>query len=45
MVKYLSYAKINSVKHLYLIIDKMNVYIEESNKNKYLTQLMKAKTH
>ena len=30
------YVKINSVNHLYLIIDKVDIYIEESNKNKYL---------
>ena len=30
------YVKINSVNPLYLIIDKVNIYIEESNKNKYL---------
>ena len=27
----------NSVKHLYLIINITNVYIEQSNENKYLT--------
>ena len=36
-VKNLSYAKINSVNPLYLIINKINRYIEESNGNKYLT--------
>ena len=36
-VKNLSYAKINSVNPLYLIINKINSYIEESNGNKYLT--------
>ena len=35
-VKNLSYTKINSVKLLYLIIDKINGYIEESNESKYL---------
>ena len=30
------YVKINSVNPLYLIIDKVDIYIEESNKNKYL---------
>ena len=34
MLKYLSYAKINSVNPLYLI-DKINGYIGESNGNKY----------
>ena len=28
------YVKINSVNPLYLIIDKVDIYIEESNKNK-----------
>ena len=37
MVKYISNVKINSVNSLYLIIDKMNRYIEASNGNKYLT--------
>ena len=36
MLKYLSYAKTNSVNPLYLIIDKINGYIEGSNGNKYL---------
>ena len=36
-VKNLGYAKINSVNRLHLIIDKINGYIEESNRNKYLT--------
>ena len=36
-VKDLKYLKIYSVNHLYLIIDKINGYIEESNGNKYLT--------
>ena len=36
-VKNLGYAKINSVNRLHLIIDKTNGYIEESNRNKYLT--------
>ena len=35
-VKHLSYAKINSVNPLYLIINKINGYIEERNGNKYL---------
>ena len=37
MVKNLSYMKINSVNHLYFIIDKINGNIDESNRNKYLT--------
>ena len=36
-IKNLSYVKINSVNPLYLIIDKEDGYIEESNGNKYLT--------
>ena len=36
-VKDLSYLKINSVNPLYIIINKINKYIEESNGNKYLT--------
>ena len=35
-VKILSYEAIISVNSLYLIIDKINGYIEESNRNKYL---------
>ena len=34
-VENVSYVKIKSVDHLYLIIDKINGYIEESNGNKY----------
>ena len=33
----ISYAVTNSVKPLYLIINEINVYIEEINKNKYFT--------
>ena len=36
-VKNLTYAKANSVNPLYIIIDKTNRYIEESNQNKYST--------
>ena len=36
-IKSLRYAKINIVKSLYLLIDKISGYIEESNENKYLT--------
>ena len=40
MLKYLSHAKIDSVKLLYVIIDiQMNGYIEESNRNKCFTLL------
>ena len=35
-VKNLSYTKTNSVNLLYLIIDKINGYIEESNRNEHL---------
>ena len=37
MVKSLSFIKINSINPLHLIIDKINWYIEKSNRNKYLT--------
>ena len=37
MIKYLKYLKINSVNPLYLIINKVNGYFEEINKNKNLT--------
>ena len=36
-VKNLSRIKINKVNPLYLVIDKINGYIEETNRNKYLT--------
>ena len=36
-IKDLKYVKINSVKPLYLIINKMNVYFKEINKNKNST--------
>ena len=35
-VKNLSYVKINSVNPLYLMTDKINRYVEESNGNRYL---------
>ena len=35
-IQELRYIKINSVKPLYLFIDKINGCIEESNRNKYL---------
>ena len=42
---YNNYKTANSVKPLYLTINKINGYIEENNKHKYLTQvlLIKAK--
>ena len=36
-IKYLKYVKINSINPLYLNINKMHGYLEEINKNKYLT--------
>ena len=36
-IKNLSYVSINSVNPLYLINNKVNGYIEECNRNKYLT--------
>ena len=39
MVKDLRYVKINSVNLFYLIINKINGYIEEINGNKYLMQV------
>ena len=36
-IKNLSYVSINSVSPLYLINNKVNGYIEECNRNKYLT--------
>ena len=36
MVNDLNYATVNSVNPLYLIINKVNGYIEEINGNKYL---------
>ena len=36
-IKNLSYVKINSVNPLYIIIDKVDGYIEESNGDKNLT--------
>ena len=33
----LRYVKINSLNPLYLIINKINGYIEENNRKKYLT--------
>ena len=39
LIYYVGYVTPNSVKLLYLIINKINGYIEESNGNKYLTLL------
>ena len=36
-MKDFDYVKINSTNPLYLIIDKLDGYIEEKNGNKYLT--------
>ena len=36
-IKDSKYVKINSVNPLYLIINKVNGYLEKINKNKYLT--------
>ena len=36
-IKESKYVKVNSVNPLYLIINKVNRYFEEINKNKYLT--------
>ena len=46
MVKELRYVKFNSVNPLYLFVNKINGYIEESNGNKYLQfLLMEVKRH
>ena len=37
IIKDLKYVKINSVNPLYFILNKVNGYFEEINKNKYLT--------
>ena len=37
MVQDWKYIEINSVNHLYIIINKVNEYFEEINENKYLT--------
>ena len=36
LIHCINYERTNSVKPLYVIINKMNTYIEESNGNKYL---------
>ena len=38
MIKEPSDVEVNSVNPLYLIIDKINLYIEQRNENRYLTQ-------
>ena len=43
-MKDLRYVKSNSVNPLYLIIDKINGYIKESNGNKYLTLIPTAES-
>ena len=43
-VKNLSWLEINSGNPLYLIIGKINGYIEESNKNKFLTLVLTNKS-
>ena len=46
MVKELRYVKFNSVNPLYLFINKINGYMEESSGNKYLQfLLMEVKRH
>ena len=42
-MKDFDYVKINSVNPLYLIIDKVDGFIEEKNGNKYLTLVSKDK--
>ena len=39
MIKYSKYVNINSANPLHLISSKVNVYFEETNKNKHLTLL------
>ena len=41
-IKDSKYVKINSVNPLYLIINKVNGYLEEINKNKYLTLVIRV---
>ena len=43
-MKDFGYIKINSVNSLYLIIDEVDQYIEESNGNKYLILASTDKT-
>ena len=42
-MKDFEYVKINSVNSLYLIIDKVDGCIEESNGNKYLILILQIK--
>ena len=44
-IKNLSYVSINSVNPLYLINNKVNGYIEECNRNKYLTLVFNYKNN
>ena len=44
-INYIGYVDVNSANSLFLIIDKINGCIEENNKNKCLTLLMKVKIH
>ena len=44
-IKNLSYVSINSVSPLYLINNKVNGYIEECNRNKYLTLVFNYKNN
>ena len=39
LIYYIKYMTTNRVKLLYLFINKINEYIEERNRNKYLTLL------
>ena len=41
-IKDSKYVKINSVNPLYLIINKVNGYLEEINKNKYLALVIRV---
>ena len=43
MVKDLRYLKNNSVNTMYLIVEKVNGYIEKSNGNKYLLLVLPMK--
>ena len=43
-MKDFDYTKINSVNSLYLIVDEVDQYIEESNGNKYLILASTDKT-
>ena len=41
-IKDSKYVKVNSVNPLYLIINKVNGYLEEINKNKYLALVIRV---